>query len=215
MATEPTAAPYVPDRGGLRALEEASRSCRGCDLHRAASQTVFGAGPAPARMMFVGEQPGDQEDREGEPFVGPAGRLLDRALGEAGIDRSAAYLTNVVKHFKFVREDRGKRRIHKKPTAAEIRACRPWLTAELRTVRPEIVVCLGATAAKSLLGARFRITADRGVLLDFPDMAELGPRQPRSVLATVHPSSVLRASDRHSAFRGLLADLEVVAQARL
>ncbi|MER7078599.1 DNA polymerase [Saccharopolyspora kobensis] len=213
MATGSSAAPYVPDSGGLRALEEASRSCRGCDLYRAASQTVFGAGPAPARLMFIGEQPGDREDREGEPFVGPAGRLLDRALGEAGIDRSSAYLTNVVKHFKFAREERGKRRIHQKPNAAEIRACRPWLTAEFQVVRPEIVVCLGATAAKSLLGSGFSVTADRGVLLDFPDVPELGSKRPRLALATVHPSSVVRAPDRHSAFRGLLADLEVVARA--
>ncbi|RKT89151.1 DNA polymerase [Saccharopolyspora antimicrobica] len=213
MATESTAAPYVPDRGGLRALEEASRGCRGCDLYRAASQTVFGAGPAPARLMFIGEQPGDREDLEGEPFVGPAGRLLDRALGDAGIDRSSAYLTNVVKHFKFVREERGKRRIHQKPNAAEIRACRPWLTAELQVVRPEIVVCLGATAAKSLLGSSFSVTADRGVLLDFPDVPELGSQRPRLALATVHPSSVVRAPDRRSAFQGLLADLEVVARA--
>ncbi|GAA2797782.1 uracil-DNA glycosylase family protein [Saccharopolyspora taberi] len=135
------------------------------------------------------------------------------ALEEAGIDRNAAYLTNAVKHFKFVPEERGKRRIHKKPSAAEVRACRPWLTAELRTVKPEIVVCLGATAAKALLGSDFRVTADRGVLLDFPELDELGPQHPRWALATTHPSAVVRAPDRRSAYQGLLADLEVVASA--
>lgn len=152
---ESSAAPFVPQSTSLKALKGAAQGCRGCDLYKRATQVVFGAGPKRARVMFVGEQPGDQEDRQGEPFVGPAGALLDKALADAGIPRDQVYVTNAVKHFKW--EPRGKRRIHKKPRASEVNACRPWLEAELRAVRPEIVVCLGATAAQSLLGATFRL----------------------------------------------------------
>ncbi|QUH02446.1 UdgX family uracil-DNA binding protein [Saccharopolyspora erythraea] len=212
QVSESTAEPFVPSRGGLRALRDAARDCRGCDLYKSATQTVFGSGPSRARLLFVGEQPGDREDIEGEPFVGPAGGLLDRALAEAGIERGDAYLTNAVKHFKFVPQDRGKRRIHKKPSTTEMRACRPWLVAELRVVRPEIVVCLGATAAQALMGGDFRISRERGVLLDFPEIAGVEPR-PVSLLATTHPSAVVRAPDRREAYRGLVSDLEVVAAA--
>src|SRR6266571_2983996 len=151
-----TAAPFVPPTDSLRALSAAAHSCRGCDLYKAATQVVFGAGPRGARVMFVGEQPGDQEDRQGEPFVGPAGALLDKALKDAGIPRSDVYVTNAVKHFKW--EARGKRRIHKKPNSSEIEACRPWLEAEIATVKPRVIVCLGATAAQSLLGKNFCVT---------------------------------------------------------
>ena len=195
---------YVPAGADLDELREAAAGCRGCDLYRDATRTVFGAGPAAARVMIVGEVPGDQEDRQGEPFVGPAGRLLDRALAEAGIDRSQAYLTNAVKHFKFT--ERGKRRIHKTPSRTEIVACRPWLDAELDRVRPELVVALGAVAAKSLLGQDFRVTKERGTVLPLPGRDE-------RVVATVHPSSVLRADDREAAYRELAADLTVAAKA--
>jgi DNA polymerase len=195
---------YVPAGGGLEELRTAAAGCRGCDLYRDATRTVFGAGPAGAQVMIVGEVPGDQEDRQGEPFVGPAGRLLDRALAEAGIDRSQAYLTNAVKHFKFT--ERGKRRIHKTPSRTEVVACRPWLDAELDRVRPELVVALGAVAAKALLGQDFRVTKERGTVLPLPDRDE-------RVVATVHPSSVLRADDRAAAYRELAADLTVAAKA--
>src|SRR5215467_4760644 len=154
--TGPTAAEYVPPDADLSRLAEAAGSCRGCELYRAATQTVFSAGDADARVVLVGEQPGDQEDRQGIPFVGPAGRLLDRALEEAGIDRAACYVTNAVKHFKF--EERGKRRLHKKPRSSEIQACQPWLEAELAVIRPKIIVCLGATAAQSVFGPDYRVT---------------------------------------------------------
>jgi len=195
---------YVPADAGLDELRTAAAGCRGCDLYRHATRTVFGAGPADAQVMIVGEVPGDQEDRQGEPFVGPAGRLLDRALAEAGIDRSRAYLTNAVKHFKFT--ERGKRRIHQTPSRTEVVACRPWLDAELDRVRPELVVALGAVAAKALLGQDFRVTKERGTVLALPD------RDGR-VVATVHPSSVLRAEDREAAYRDLAADLTVAAKA--
>lgn len=210
-----SAEPFVPSRGGIAALWKAASSCRGCTLHRDATRTVFGSGPSKARLMFVGEQPGDREDREGEPFVEPAGTLLDRAFGEAGISRDEAYLTNVVKHFKFSRAERGNRRVHAKPGASELTACRPWFAAELRVVRPEVVVCLGATAAKTIFGNTFRLTDHRGTLLDFPGGLDLGddPR-PRQVLTTVHPSAVVRAKDdREEAYRAFLADLRVVAEA--
>lgn len=194
---------FVPARASLTKLRAAAAGCRGCDLYRDATGTVFGAGPAHAPVMIVGEVPGDQEDRQGEPFVGPAGRLLDQVLDEAGLDRSAAYLTNAVKHFKFT--ERGKRRIHKTPTRTEIVACRPWLVAELDRVRPELVVALGAVAAKSLLGKDFRVTKDRGKVLSLPDRDE-------QVVATVHPSAVLRADDREAARRELVADLAVAAK---
>src|SRR5258706_15420900 len=166
---ERTAAPFIPKPTSLKTLSAASHECRGCDLYKTATQVVFGAGPGKARVMFVGEQPGDQEDRQGAPFVGPAGAMLDKALEEAGIRRSDVYLTNAVKHFKW--EPRGKRRIHKKPRMSEIKACRPWLEAELRAIKPRIVVCLGAVAAQSIMGSQFKLMQNRGKLLPAP----LGP----------------------------------------
>ncbi|GAA3433717.1 UdgX family uracil-DNA binding protein [Kutzneria kofuensis] len=201
-----TAADYVPARGGLAALRRAAADCHGCALYKDATQTVFGEGPSDARLMLVGEQPGDREDVEGEPFVGPAGKLLDRALKEAGIDRAEVYLTNAVKHFKFTLPERGKRRIHKKPSQGEVTACRPWLQAELDRVKPELVVCLGATAASALLGSGFRLTRQRGEIVSLPDGSGI------PALATVHPSAVLRAPDREEAYQGLVADLAVVAR---
>lgn len=210
---EAGAARYLPDGDGdLDALRQAAAGCRGCDLHRNATQTVFGDGPRSARAVLVGEQPGDREDREGEPFVGPAGRLLDRILDESGIERNQVYLTNAVKHFSFRLDDRGKRRIHQKPRAGELSACRPWLAGELRAVRPEIVVCLGATAAKALLGNAFRLTAHRGELMDRPDSVAADLPGDWSVLATVHPSAVLRSPDRDEAYQGILADLTVAGR---
>jgi DNA polymerase len=188
-------------------LTTAARSCRACPLWRNATQTVFGEGSARAEVMLVGEQPGNEEDLSGHPFVGPAGRVLDEALAEAGIDRGRTYVTNVVKHFKW--EPRGKRRIHAKPKAGEIGACRPWLDAEIATVRPRVIVCLGATAAKSLLGASFRVSVDRGRFVESP-LAGL-------VTATVHPSSILREPDsaaRRQAMRAFVKDLKKV-KARL
>lgn len=199
------ASEFVPDSTELSRLREASRSCRGCDLYQDATQTVFGAGPKQAKVLMLGEQPGDREDREGEPFVGPAGRLLDRALIEAGIDRDQVYVTNAVKHFKFTRPERGKQRIHKKPSRGEIVACRPWLIAELHAVRPQLVVLMGATAASALMGPSFKVTQHRGTLVEAPE--EFGGR-PEQVLATVHPSSVLRAPDRDSAYAALVGDLK-------
>jgi uracil-DNA glycosylase len=185
--TEParSAADFLPPRVTLRTLAAAARDCRGCDLYRNATQTVFGEGAPDAEVMLVGEQPGDREDREGRPFVGPAGRLLDEAIAEAGIDRADVYLTNVVKHFKF--EPRGKRRIHRKPDLREQAACRPWLEAELEQIHPTALVLLGATAAQALLGKDFRVTKARGTWVQAP-YAPL-------VTATVHPSSILRAPD--------------------
>ena len=200
-----TAAPFVPKTTSVRALNAAAHACRGCDLYKHATQVVFGAGPQGAQVLFVGEQPGDQEDRQGQPFVGPAGALLDRALGDAGIPRDTVYVTNAVKHFKW--EPRGKRRIHKKPRLSEVKACRPWLEAELRAIRPAVVVCLGATAAQSLLGSQFKLMAQRGQLLT----SELAS----AVVATIHPSAVLRAPDatgRKAAYDMLVRDLELVAQ---
>ncbi|WP_020421022.1 UdgX family uracil-DNA binding protein [Amycolatopsis sp. ATCC 39116] len=205
--TQRTAAEFVPDSRSLDRLRSAALGCQGCDLYRDATQTVFGDGPAPAKVMMLGEQPGDREDVAGEPFVGPAGRLLDRALEEAGVDRSQVYVTNAVKHFKFVRAERGKQRIHKKPSRGEIVACRPWLVAELEAVQPSVVVLLGATAASSLMGPSFRVTAHRGELLPAPE--EFSGR-PERVLPTVHPSSVLRAPDRDEAFAALVKDLRAV-----
>jgi len=178
----------VPDERSLSALRKAAAGCRACDLAEKGTQTVFGEGSERAEIMLVGEQPGDQEDIQGRPFVGPAGRILDQGLEEAGIDRSQVYVTNVVKHFNWVAK--GKRRIHKKPNAAEMAACRPWLEAELETVRPRLLVCLGATAAQSLLGRDFRVSRDRGKLVE----SSLAPL----VTATVHPSSILRAADDES-----------------
>ncbi|RKT08483.1 DNA polymerase [Streptomyces sp. 3211.6] len=210
------AGPYVPDTGDLAELGRAAASCRGCPLHAAATQTVFGSGPARAPLVLVGEQPGDREDREGEPFVGPAGTLLRRALAEAGLDASSAYFTNAVKHFKFTVPETGKRRIHKAPDLREMAACRPWLVAELAAVRPRLVVALGATAGRVLLGGPFRVGDHRGLLEPLPaeEASAGGPALPEArVLVTVHPSAVLRARDRDAAYRGLVADLEVAARA--
>ncbi|MGE5414964.1 MAG: UdgX family uracil-DNA binding protein [Syntrophomonadaceae bacterium] len=201
-----TAAPLVPDRPSLPALRAAASGCRACPLWERGTQTVFGDGPRLAEVMLVGEQPGNDEDRAGLPFVGPAGRLLDRALAAAGIDRRSVYVTNAVKHFKW--EPRGKRRIHQKPNAGEIRACRPWLDAEIRVVRPRAIVCLGATAAQALLGKAIRVTQRRGELLASP----LAP----VVMATVHPSSILRAPDdetRRAELARFVEDLASIATA--
>lgn len=197
--------PSIKPNASLKELQEAAKDCRACDLWRHATQTVFGEGPPNAKIILVGEQPGDQEDREGKPFVGPAGRLLDGALAEAGIDRKKVYVTNAVKHFKW--EPRGKSRIHKKPNAAEIAACRLWLDAEMAALHPKIIVCLGATAAQSLLGRDFRVTQHRGDFLKSP----LAP----IVMATVHPSSILRAPDeqtRHAEMKRFIADLKKIAK---
>jgi uracil-DNA glycosylase len=200
------ATPFLPDRPSLKALREAAASCRGCHLWRPATQTVFGEGRRASRVMLVGEQPGDKEDRAGEPFVGPAGRELDRGLEAAGIDRAEAYVTNVVKHFKF--EERGRRRIHQTPKRFEIQACLPWLDAELEVVKPEALVLLGATAAKALLGSSFKVTQHRGELLE----SDLAP----TVTATIHPSAILRGPDdasRQEEREAFAEDLRVVAQA--
>jgi len=197
---------FVPPDADPAALAAAARRCTGCDLHARATQTVFGEGPAHAVVMLVGEQPGDQEDRQGRPFVGPAGRLLDRALEAAGIDRRRVYVTNAVKHFKWL--PRGKRRMHSKPSTLEVRACLPWLAAEIRAVAPRIVVCLGATAAQALLGRTFRVTRSRGRVVWSP-LAE-------RVVATVHPSAILRAPDpdaRDAEMARFIADLKAVAAA--
>jgi len=195
------AASFLPEKRTLPVLRNAVQSCRGCDLYRHATQAVFGEGPKKARLVFIGEQPGNEEDMKGHPFVGPAGGLLDRALADASIDRAEVYVTNVVKHFKF--EERGKRRIHEKPRIGEIKACEPWLEAEIDLIQPEVIICLGATAAQTLLGAKFRLTKSRGVPLDHP----WAPH----VVATVHPSAILRAPDaaqRHEEYSRFVADLK-------
>ena len=200
------AAPFLPDQRNLKTLRDAAAGCRGCHLWRGAKQTVFGEGLKRSHVMFVGEQPGDQEDKQGRPFVGPAGRELDRALGAVGIARDDVYITNVVKHFKF--EERGRRRIHQTPKRFEIDACRPWLDEELRIVGPEALILLGATAAKALLGSSFRLTHHRGELLD----TEFAP----IVTATIHPSAILRAPDDESRIEqreSFAEDLKVVADA--
>jgi DNA polymerase len=202
----------MPDRRSLTALRKAAASCRGCELHEDTTQTIFGAGRAKARMLLVGEQPGDQEDRQGAPFVGPAGGVLDRVLEDVGLNRSELYLTNAVKHFRFVRPERGKRRLHKTPAQSHIVACRPWWVAEFVAVKPELVVCLGAVAAKAVLGRSFRVTDERGRLLDFPEPID-GLPESTKVLATIHPSAVLRAADRKAMYSGLRADLAVAAKA--
>src|SRR5206468_10672355 len=186
-------------------LKDAAASCKGCDLWAEATQTVFGEGAEHSRMMLIGEQPGDQEDLQGKPFVGPAGRLLEKALDEAGIDRRRVYVTNAVKHFRFTR--RGKRRLHEKPNAGQIRACRPWLDGEIEVVRPRIIVLLGATAAQAVMGPAFRVSKQRGEVLNSP----VG----LPVVATVHPSSILRAADnesREAAMSSFIADLRVAAK---
>jgi len=197
-----SAAAYLPDRIDHESLREAAQSCRGCDLWRNATQAVTGEGPESADAMFVGEQPGDQEDKEGQPFVGPAGRMFDKALAEARIDRSRVYVTNTVKHFKW--QQRGKRRLHQKPNWTEMTACRPWLDAELELVHPRVLVCLGATAAQALLGRQFRVTKQRGVPVD-SSLAEV-------VLATIHPSAILRAQDRDAEYAGFVDDLRKVVE---
>jgi uracil-DNA glycosylase family protein len=195
---------YLPERKSLTALREAAAECRGCSLYRNATQTVFGEGPPSAEVVLVGEQPGDREDRQGRPFVGPAGKLLDRALSDAGIDRRKVFITNVVKHFKFM--PRGKRRIHKRPSAEEVRACAPWFRAELHAVKPTALVALGATAAQDLFGRSFRVTKDRGKRLD----SDLAP----VVMATIHPSAILRADeeDRQEEYDRFVADLRTLAR---
>jgi DNA polymerase len=207
MDQEPNdATPFLPEQSTLEALRTAAADCRGCHLWRPATQTVFGEGLKRSRVMLVGEQPGDKEDRAGRPFVGPAGKELDRGLEAAGIPRDEAYLTNVVKHFKF--EERGNRRIHQTPKRFEVEACKPWFAEELRVVAPEALIVLGATAAKALLGSSFRVTAHRGELLDF----ELAP----IVAATIHPSAILRQREDESRYRERTAfaeDLRVVARA--
>ena len=197
-----TAAALIPERPTLKTLREAAAGCKACPLWEHATETVFGEGSAGSDVVFVGEQPGDREDVEGRPFVGPAGQLLDQALEEAGIDRSKVYVTNVVKHFKW--KPQGKRRIHQKPNWREITACRPWVDAELAVLKPQVLVCLGAVAAQALLGRDFRVSRQRGELVDSP----LAPM----AVATVHPSSILRAEDREVQFQGFVRDLEKVAE---
>jgi uracil-DNA glycosylase len=197
-----TAAPLIPARPTLKKLRETAAGCKACPLWQTGTQTVFGEGAAGADVVFVGEQPGDREDLEGRPFVGPAGQLLDRALEEAGIDRSLVYVTNVVKHFKW--KPQGKRRIHQKPNWREIAACRPWLDAEVAVLKPRVLVCLGATAAQALLGRDFRVSRQRGELVESP-LAE-------KTIATVHPSSILRSEDRELQFAEFVGDLETVAK---
>jgi DNA polymerase len=215
----PGARAYVPPQADaidapLERLRAAAQHCLGCPLHTGATQTVFGAGPPTARLVFVGEQPGDQEDRRGQPFVGPAGILLNRALRDAGIDREQTYVTNAVKHFKFTQDGAGQRRIHQTPDQREVVACRPWLAAELRTIDPDVIVALGATAGKSLMGNDFRVTRSRGVALRWPPPGMAAPDRRQILLVpTVHPSAVLRADDRDDAYAGLVADLQVAARA--
>ena len=202
--TQTTAAPLIPPSPTLKSLRETAAQCRACDLWKLGTQTVFGEGSSHSRVMMVGEQPGDKEDLAGRPFVGPAGAILDKALAEAGIDRKDVYVTNIVKHFKW--EPRGKRRIHKKPNAAQITACRPWLDAEIRVTQPDVVILLGATAAQGVLGRDFRVTQHRGEWVESP----IAPY----VMATVHPSSILRAPDdqsRHEEMRKFIDDLKKVA----
>jgi DNA polymerase len=207
----PTAAAFVPPGASLAELAAAAEGCRGCPLWEPATQVVFGAGRPDARLVLVGEQPGDQEDRAGEPFVGPAGRLLDGVLEEAGIDRTQAYVTNAVKHFKF--RAQGKRRIHASPDTWEVRACTPWLQAEVERLQPDVVVLLGATAGKAVFGPSFRVTQSRGVLMPWPPSGDVERFGSGQALATIHPSAVLRADDRDAARAGLVADLRVAAAA--
>jgi uracil-DNA glycosylase family protein len=207
----PTAEPFVPETGDLAAVAEAALGCQGCDLYQDASQTVFGEGPADAGIVLVGEQPGDQEDRQGKPFVGPAGRLLDRALDDAGIPRGRAYVTNAVKHFRWkAAPGGGKRRIHQKPDRWQVSACRPWLDAEFARLSPQVVVTLGATAGQALFGSKFRIGSARGQTLSWPD----GPGGDElTVVPTVHPSSIIRlqGTERDEAYAGLVKDLQSAA----
>lgn len=201
MSPKPVGAlAFLPERRTLRSLQAAAQGCRGCELYRSATQAVFGEGPTTAKIVLVGEQPGDEEDRQGHPFVGPAGKLLDRALHDAGLENRDVYITNAVKHFKF--EERGKRRIHKKPRASEVSACNPWLEAEMELVKPKVIVCLGATAAQAILGRAYRLTKEHGNFVEHT----WAPR----VTATLHPSAILRAPDadqRHEAYAQLVSDL--------
>jgi len=207
MARQPTrsAAEFLPAKITLPALQEAAASCEGCDIYKNATQTVFGEGSPHAKVILLGEQPGDQEDRTGHPFVGPAGKILDKALAEAGLARNEVYITNAVKHFKW--EPQGKRRKHKRPSAAEMAACRPWLTAELQVTRPDILVCLGATAAQAILGGTTRLHAVRGRFIE----TEWTP----STFVTVHPSSILRQPDptqREAEYERFVQDLKLVSR---
>ncbi|MBV9148796.1 MAG: UdgX family uracil-DNA binding protein [Candidatus Eremiobacteraeota bacterium] len=205
MKPKRSAANYLPEKRSLKSLREAAARCRGCDLYKAATQTVFGEGKARAKIMFIGEQPGDSEDRAGHPFVGPAGKLLRRAMVEADIDPDGVYITNAVKHFKFI--VRGKRRIHQTPRVIELQACRPWLDAEVKQVKPDVIVALGATAAKTLFGSDFRLTMHRGETI-------LSSPWAPNIIATVHPSAILRARDdqtRHREMAKFIADLKRVA----
>jgi uracil-DNA glycosylase len=202
-AESTSAAEYIPVHATPRILRQAVQHCHGCHLYSRATQAVFGEGPSSAQIVFIGEQPGDEEDRQGHPFVGPSGKLLDRALAEAGIDRSLVYVTNAVKHFKF--EERGKRRLHKKPSGLEIRACRPWLEAEINLIQPRIIVCLGASAAQSIFGGTYRLTKERGLFVQ----NSWAPH----VTSTVHPSAILRAPDdqqRHLEYERFVSDLKKV-----
>jgi uracil-DNA glycosylase family protein len=199
-----TALPFLPAKPSMRALREAARSCQGCPLYKNATQTVFGEGRRSARIILVGEQPGNEEDLQGKPFVGPAGRILDQGLEAAGIDRADTYVTNAVKHFKW--EPQGKRRLHKKPSAREVAACWPWLEQEIELIEPEVLVCLGATAAQALLGRQFRVTLERG--------RPIPTERANHAVATVHPSSILRQrtdEDRHREMKRFISDLKVVA----
>jgi uracil-DNA glycosylase family protein len=201
-----TAEEFIPARASLSVLRDSAKDCTACHLYKLGTQTVFGEGDKHARVVFVGEQPGDKEDLAGRPFVGPAGKLLDSALEAAGIDRNETYVTNIVKHFKW--EPRGKRRIHKKPNAMEIAACRPWFDAEVKALKPEIVICLGATAAQALLGRDFKVTQRRGEVIADSSIAPL-------LMATIHPSAILRAPDdetRHEEMRRFIGDLKIAAR---
>ncbi|HEX3898437.1 MAG TPA: UdgX family uracil-DNA binding protein [Mycobacteriales bacterium] len=218
-----SAAEFVPAGATVDKLREAALGCTGCELYKGTTQTVFSKGPVSARLVFVGEQPGDIEDRRGEPFVGPAGKLLDKAVAEVGIDPSDVYTTNAVKHFKFKSAGEGKRRIHQTPDAADVVACRPWLLAEFEVLSPDVVVALGATAARALFGPSFRVTRSRGVLMPWPASAADAQAFPQPdddgspasayAMATLHPSAVLRADDQDAAYAGLIADLRVAASA--
>ncbi|MCI0687532.1 MAG: UdgX family uracil-DNA binding protein [Sporichthyaceae bacterium] len=208
----PGAAQWVPAGAGIDQLAKAARDCQGCELYRDAIQTVFSKGSPTARVVFVGEQPGDQEDRQGAPFVGPAGRLLDRALEEVGISPNDCYVTNAVKHFRFERASSGSRRIHKTPEVAHIEACRPWLDAELAILDPEVIVILGATAGRALIGPSFRVTKQRGTAIPVPgDDDEDAARKLGFMVPTVHPSAVLRADNQDQAFEAFVRDLKVAA----
>lgn len=208
----PGAQSWVPEHPTLPALHEAVQGCRGCDLYRDATQAVMGSGDAGASLVLLGEQPGDREDLAGEPFVGPAGKVLDRALADAGIEPGDTYVTNAVKHFRFDRR-RGQQRIHKSPSRSQVIACSPWLAAELEVVGPRGVVVLGGTAGKAVYGTSFKVGEQRGRLLDWPTEGYVVPRPPAWVLATIHPSAVLRSQEREEMYAGLVADLAVAAKA--